>query len=64
MDGETGFLAGSADELARKFDALVEDPALRAAMSKAAARHATLFDWDQVAEQWAQAFEKVVGENA
>ena len=64
VDGETGFLAGSADELAQKFDALVEDPALRAAMSKAAARHSTLFDWDQVADQWAGAFEKVMGENA
>ncbi len=64
VDGETGFLAASADELAQKFDMLVEDPALRAAMSKAAARHSTLFDWDQVAAQWAQAFEKVMGENA
>ncbi len=64
MDGETGFLVGSADEFAQKFDVLVKDPALRATMSKAAARHAARFDWDQVAAQWAQAFEKVAGENA
>ena len=64
VDGETGFLAGSSDEFAQKFDALVKDPALRATMSKAAARHATHFDWDQVAAQWTQAFEKVAGENA
>lgn len=64
VDGETGFLAGSPDEFAQKFNALVKDPALRATMSKAAARHATRFDWDQIAARWAQAFEKVAGENA
>jgi len=64
VDGETGFLAGSSEELAQKFDALVQDAALRATMSKAAARHAQRFDWDQVAAQWAEAFKKVVGENA
>jgi glycosyltransferase involved in cell wall biosynthesis len=64
IDGETGFLAGSVDELAQKFDVLVQDPARRVTMSNAAARHATRFDWDQVAVQWAEAFEKVAGENA
>src|SRR5712671_3479927 len=64
VDGETGFLVGGPDEFAEKFDVLVEDSALRATMSKAAARHASRFDWDQVAAQWAQAFEKVAGENA
>jgi D-inositol-3-phosphate glycosyltransferase len=64
VEGETGFLATSGDEFAEKFDVLVKDPALRATMSKAAARHSTRFDWDQVAAQWAKAFEKVLGENA
>jgi glycosyltransferase involved in cell wall biosynthesis len=64
VDGETGFLVGSADEFAQKFDVLVKDSVLRATMSEAAARHATRFDWDQVAAQWALAFEKVAGENA
>jgi glycosyltransferase involved in cell wall biosynthesis len=64
VDGETGFLAGNADELAQKFDVLVKDPEMRATMSQAAARHATHFDWDQVAAQWAEAFEKVAGANA
>jgi glycosyltransferase involved in cell wall biosynthesis len=59
IDGVTGFLAGNVDELARKFDVLVQDAALRTAMSKAAAKHAIGFDWDEVAAQWAEAFEKV-----
>jgi D-inositol-3-phosphate glycosyltransferase len=64
VDGETGFLAGSSEELAQKFDVLVQDPALRATMSKAAARHSSRFDWDDVAAQWAQTFENVAGEKA
>jgi len=64
VEGETGFLAKSTDEFAEKFDVLVKDPALRATMSKAAARHATRFDWDQVAALWAEVFETVAGENA
>jgi glycosyltransferase involved in cell wall biosynthesis len=64
VDGNTGFLAGSVDELAEKFDALVQDAKLRAEMSKAAARHAERFDWDRVAAQWAHAFEKVAGQNS
>jgi glycosyltransferase involved in cell wall biosynthesis len=64
VDGKTGFLAGSADELAEKFGVLVQNSDLRIAMSQAAARHATQFDWDRVAGQWAAAFEKVAGVRA
>lgn len=64
VDGETGFLAGSDEELARKFDVLVQDAALRSVMSQAAIRHASRFDWDQVAAQWADAFEKAAGDSA
>jgi glycosyltransferase involved in cell wall biosynthesis len=61
VDGKTGFLARSVDDLAQKLDVLVNDTELRVAMSAAAARHSAKFDWDQVAAQWAQAFEKVAG---
>ncbi len=64
VQGVTGFLVASEDELGQKVDLLVQDAALRAAMSKAAAEHAAHFDWDQVASQWARAFEEVVGKNA
>lgn len=58
VDGETGFLADSADDLSLKFGRLVQDGALRAAMSAAAAAHSMQFDWDQTAAQWAQIFER------
>ncbi|MBI3475476.1 MAG: glycosyltransferase family 4 protein [Acidobacteria bacterium] len=64
VDGETGFLASDAEDLAQKFDKLVTSDALRMAMSTAAVRHGALFDWDRVTEQWAQAFEKVIGVGA
>lgn len=61
VDGETGFLAGSEEDFSGRFQQLVEDGSMRAAMSKAAALRAARFDWDQAASQWAQAFEKVAG---
>ncbi len=61
VDGETGFLAKNEDEFAQKLDRLVRDPSLRARMSKAAVEHSAQFDWDQVAAQWARAFERVAG---
>jgi glycosyltransferase involved in cell wall biosynthesis len=64
VNGETGFLAASDDELAQKFDMLVQDAGLRARMSKAAAAHSAHFDWDRVAAQWGRAFEKAVREKA
>jgi glycosyltransferase involved in cell wall biosynthesis len=63
VDGETGFLAGSVDELAQKLDVLVQDAALRNSMGKAAVEHAKRFDWDEVTARWAEAFERVVGDN-
>jgi glycosyltransferase involved in cell wall biosynthesis len=63
VNGETGFLVGSTEELAETLDVLVRDKPLRAGMSKAAARHALRFDWDRVTAQWAEAFERVAGEN-
>jgi glycosyltransferase involved in cell wall biosynthesis len=64
VNGQSGFLVGSEDELAEKLDWLLKDEPLRTTMSKAALAHAARFDWDQVAADWARAFEKVAGDNA
>jgi glycosyltransferase involved in cell wall biosynthesis len=61
VDGQTGFLVSGEDELAQKLDLLLTDAALRESMSKAALNHATRFDWDRVAAEWAQVFERVAG---
>ena len=60
VDGETGFLVGTDHELAARFNLLVSSRELRQAMSQTAVRHARGFDWDRIAEQWAEVFLGVV----
>lgn len=59
VDGETGFLAESEEDFARKFDRLIQDAELRKTMSMAAQRHAEQFDWERIALQWSDVFERV-----
>jgi glycosyltransferase involved in cell wall biosynthesis len=59
VDGVTGLLARNDSELAEKLDALLCKPDVRLAMGKAAATHAQKFDWDRVAAQWQDLFERV-----
>jgi glycosyltransferase involved in cell wall biosynthesis len=59
IDGATGFLVDSDDELAGRLDLLIEQPALRHAMAEAAVAHARNFNWDVIAQQWQDAFEQV-----
>jgi len=60
LNEETGLLAESTAELTQKLAALLRDPAMRQSMASAAARHSKEFDWDLIAEQWAQVFREVV----
>ena len=57
---KTGFLATSDEDLAQKLDLLLCDSAMRQAMASAAVQHSQKFDWDRIARQWAEVFEKVV----
>jgi len=60
VDGETGFLAASDDELQQKLDLLLTQPDLRRRMSQAAVRHAQQFDWDAVTLCWQDIFNQVM----
>ena len=62
IDGVTGLLAGSDDELGGALERLIGDDNLRRRMSAAAKEHAAKFEWDDVAEQWSQVFEQAVKE--
>ena len=64
VNGQTGFLVSSEEELAEKLDRLLKDASLRAAMAKASIEHASRFDWDRAAAEWARAFENVAGKIA
>jgi glycosyltransferase involved in cell wall biosynthesis len=57
LNGRSGFLVESDDELAEKLELLLRDPNLRRSMSRAAALHALHFDWDRIALQWQEVFE-------
>ena len=58
VDGTTGFLAKTDDELSEKLDLLIRQPELRLAMGKAAIVHAQKFDWDVIARTWQDAFDQ------
>jgi len=58
VDGSTGFLADTEDELGEKLDLLIRQPDIRFAMAQAAIAHAQKFDWDVVAGEWQEVFER------
>jgi len=60
LDGTTGFLAGTDDELSQRLDYLIAQRDLRVAMGEAAIAHMRKFDWDVISGMWQDAFEQVV----
>ena len=60
IDGQTGLLATSDEDLDRKLDLLLTQEELRKSMSKAAVEHAKGFNWDQITRQWEAALESAV----
>jgi glycosyltransferase involved in cell wall biosynthesis len=58
VDGVTGLLAGSDDELSQALARLIADSDLRRRMSAAAIEHAAKFDWDGVVAQWSTTLEE------
>jgi glycosyltransferase involved in cell wall biosynthesis len=60
VNGKTGFLVESDNELGEKLDLLITQAALRESMAEAAVVHARQYDWDAITLQWQAAFEDVV----
>jgi glycosyltransferase involved in cell wall biosynthesis len=58
VNGVTGFLADTDDEISARLDLLIVDPDLRRKMSIAAAAHAQKFDWDVIVGKWQGIFEQ------
>lgn len=56
VDGQTGFLARTDDELSQSLDRLIADASLRKSFAAAAVTHTNKFDWDEIAAQWAAVF--------
>ncbi len=60
VDGVTGLLAASTDEMSAMLSRLIREPELTAQMSAAAVAHAQQFNWDQITEQWQDILELAV----
>jgi len=60
VNGKTGFLVETDDELAARLDLSLGNSPLRQSMSEAAAHHAQRYDWDEIVEQWADVFRDAV----
>jgi glycosyltransferase involved in cell wall biosynthesis len=60
INGRTGFVVSSDDELREKLELLISDSELRWSMGEAAALHSRNFDWDRITLQWHEAFEQAV----
>jgi glycosyltransferase involved in cell wall biosynthesis len=56
IDGQTGFLARTDDELFENLKRLIDDPALRKSFGAAAITHTNQFDWDEISSQWSTVF--------
>jgi len=60
VNGKTGFLVAADSELAQRLDLLAHDGILRRSFGNAAVRHASQFDWNDIAQQWAAVFQEAV----
>jgi glycosyltransferase involved in cell wall biosynthesis len=60
VNGITGLLADSDDQLTAALEQLMGDSELRNRMSGAAIKHAAKFEWDAVTEQWQQIMERAI----
>jgi glycosyltransferase involved in cell wall biosynthesis len=59
IDGLTGFQVANLPKMVRRVALLVQDADLRRKMGGEAIRHASKFDWNVVAPQWQQAYERL-----
>jgi glycosyltransferase involved in cell wall biosynthesis len=60
VDGITGLLFSSNDQMSEALNRLIREPDLRTQMSAAAIKHAEQFDWGRITKQWEQIMERAV----
>ena len=56
LDGETGCLVGSDEELFARLGELLRNPGLRRKLGEAGRRHVKQFDWDPITRRWEEIF--------
>jgi glycosyltransferase involved in cell wall biosynthesis len=60
IDGKTGYLVETDEELSCKLGLLISDSELRYSMRSQAITHSAHYDWDLITAQWEQSFEQAV----
>jgi glycosyltransferase involved in cell wall biosynthesis len=60
VDGETGFLGSSDDELLEHLEKLLANPSLRREMGRASREYIERFDWDLIVRGWEKIFLKLM----
>jgi len=60
VDGHTGYLGGSDDELLDRLAQLIASPELRRDMGRASRAHSERFDWGPIVRRWEEIFVEVV----
>jgi glycosyltransferase involved in cell wall biosynthesis len=60
IDGQTGYLGGSEDELLERFGLLLANSESRQDMGRAARALSERFDWDLITQRWEDVFTQVV----
>jgi glycosyltransferase involved in cell wall biosynthesis len=61
VHGVTGFQAGSDEELLAFLNVLLANSGLRRKLGQSGRVHSQRYDWDVIAAQWEEAFERVAG---
>lgn len=61
VNGETGLLGGSDDELLEQLGRLLANSGLRRAMGRASRALSERFDWDPITRRWEEVFVRVAG---
>ena len=56
VDGETGYLVRSDDDLFARLRELLAHPEQRRKLGEAGRKHSLLFDWDRITRHWEEIF--------
>jgi glycosyltransferase involved in cell wall biosynthesis len=64
VDGQTGFLVGSDEELFSRLEQLLDHSDLRRDLGRAGRKHSEQFDWDIITRRWEEIFLRLSSQEA
>jgi glycosyltransferase involved in cell wall biosynthesis len=64
IDGQTGYLVGSDEELFARLEQLINHSELRRSLGLAGRKHSERFDWDIITRRWEEIFLRLLSQEA